>query len=129
MSSNKTPCALPTWLRQNRFSHNDFKVEDLRRRVQQDDLRITVIIPAKEVAPTIAGVIGKTVQPLITAGVVSKLVVIDAASKDGTGEIAASHGAKVIQRKDIASELGPSRGKGDALWRALLATDGDICIP
>jgi glucosyl-3-phosphoglycerate synthase len=69
------------------------------------------------------------VQPLIDAGVVSRLVVIDAASLDGTGEVAASHGAEVIQRKDLAPELGPSCDKGDALWRALLVTDGDTGDP
>jgi len=94
--------------------------------VKQQNNKITVIIPAKEVASTIAGVITKTVRPLLTAGIVSNLIVIDAASTDGTGAVAVSHGATVLQRRDIASELGPSRGKGDALWRALLVTDGDI---
>jgi glucosyl-3-phosphoglycerate synthase len=86
----------------------------------------TVIIPGKEVASTVTGVITKIVQPLIDAEVVSRLVVIDAASLGGTGKVATSHGTEVIQRKDIAPELGPSCGKGDALWRALLVTDGDI---
>jgi hypothetical protein len=84
-------------------------------RCEETSLQHTVIIPGKEVASTVAGVITKTVQPLIDARIVSRLVVIDAGSLDGTGEVAASHGAEVIQRKDIASELGPSCGKGDAL--------------
>lgn len=126
MAFYKMPCAFPTWIARNRFSHTEFDIQELKNKVEQDGLRITVIIPAKEVASTIAGVIVNTVQPLLNAGIVSRLVAIDAASQDGTGKVAASHGAEVIQRKDIASELGPSRGKGDALWRALLATDGDI---
>lgn len=129
MAFHKKPCAFPDWLRRNRFSHTDFDIEQLRHKVQQDLLRITVIIPAKEVAATIAGVITKTARPLIAAGIVSRLVVIDAASQDGTAEVAASHGADVIQRKDIVVELGSSLGKGDALWRSLLATDGDTCNP
>jgi glucosyl-3-phosphoglycerate synthase len=122
----KRPCAFPNWLERNRFSHSQFSFEELRNKVEHDDVRITVIVPGKEVASTVAGVITKTVQPLIDAGIVSRLVVIDAASLDGTGAVAASHGAEVIQRKDIASELGPSCGKGNALWRALLVTDGEI---
>jgi glucosyl-3-phosphoglycerate synthase len=121
MSLEERPCAFPNWLERNRFSHTQFSLEELRNKIEH-----TVIIPGKEVASTVAGVITKTVQPLIDAGIVSRLVVIDAASLDGTGEVAASHGAEVIQRKDIASELGPSCGKGDALWRALLVTDGEI---
>lgn len=122
----KKPCAFPNWLERNRFSHTQFGIEELQEIVERDGCKITVIIPGKEVAGTIASVITNSVRPLIAAGVVSRLVVIDAASQDGTGEIAAAHGAEVIQRRDIAPELGPSRGKGDALWRALLVTDGDI---
>lgn len=123
--SKKTPCAFPTWIKHNRFSHEEFSVGQLRTAIEQSGIKVTVIIPAKEVADTIAGVVTRTVRPLIDGGIVSRLVVIDAASKDGTGGIAASHGAEVIQRKHIAPELGPSCGKGDALWRALLVTDGD----
>ncbi|KAM0723403.1 hypothetical protein Q7P37_000389 [Cladosporium fusiforme] len=126
MAQSKAPYALPTWFQQRRFSHDQFSLQDLGEAVERKQSKVTVVIPAREVAETIAGVIDSTVQPLLTAGVVSRLVVIDAASKDGTGAIAAAHGAEVIQRKDIAAELGPSCGKGDALWRALLVTDGDI---
>jgi len=125
-SPRKRPCAFPNWLERNRFSHTQFSIEDLQKNVKRDGCKITVVIPSKEVAATIVSVITETVRPLMTAGIVSRLVVIDAASQDGTGEIATAHGAEVIQRRDIAPELGPSRGKGDALWRALLATDGDI---
>jgi hypothetical protein len=106
MSQEKRSCAFPNWLERNRFSHTQFSMEELRNKIEQDNVKITVIIPGKKVASTVAGVITKTVQPLIDAGIVSRLVVIDAASLDGTGAVAASHGAKVIQRKDIASELG-----------------------
>jgi glucosyl-3-phosphoglycerate synthase len=126
MSLKKRPCAFPNWLERNHFSHTQFSFDVLRNKVNQENLKITVIVPGKEVTSTVAGVITKTVQPLIDAGIVSRLVVIDAASLDGTGEVAASHGAEVIQRKDIAPELGPSCGKGDALWRALLVTAGDF---
>jgi glucosyl-3-phosphoglycerate synthase len=129
MLPEKRPCAFPNWLERNRFSHTQFSFEELRSKVEWNNIKVTVIIPGKEVASTIAGVITKTVQPLIDAGVVSRLVVIDAASLDGTGEVAASHGAEVIQRKDLAPELGPSCDKGDALWRALLVTDGDTGDP
>jgi glucosyl-3-phosphoglycerate synthase len=122
----RPPYAFPTWFQHNRLSHHDFDLSSMSEAVKRQNNKITVIIPAKEVADTIAAVITKTVRPLLTAGIVSDLVVIDAASADGTGAIAAAHGAKVIQRGDIAPALGPSRGKGDALWRALLVTGGNI---
>ena len=55
----------------------------------------------------------------------SKVYAIDAASRDGTGAVAAACGATVLQRANIAPELGSSKGKGDAMWRALLATPSD----
>ncbi|PWY88954.1 hypothetical protein BO70DRAFT_417845 [Aspergillus heteromorphus CBS 117.55] len=117
---------LSNWLQRNRFSHDDFPLEDLSAAVREQHLHITVIIPGKEVASTVGGVIQQAVQPLIDARIVRNVYVIDAASKDGTATAATSAGAQVLQRAGIAPELGCSQGKGDALWRGLLATDGDI---
>ncbi len=114
------------WLDTHRHHHTDFSLSYSASIVKAQRLKVVVIIPAKEVASTIAGVLRETVRPLITAGVVSSTIVIDANSEDKTGEVAAKHGATVIQRADIAPELGSSQGKGDALWRALKVTDGDI---
>ena len=117
---------LGEWIYTNRYRHSDFSLSLLASVVKAKHIKVVTIIPAKEVAATIAGVIQETVRPLATAGIVSSAIVIDANSKDKTGEIAAKHGAIVIQREKIAPELGPSQGKGDALWRALKASDGDV---
>ena len=66
--------------------------------------------------------LNQTIKPLIEAGIVTKVYAIDAESKDGTGTVAAACGATVLQRATIAPELGSSKGKGDAMWRALLTT-------
>ena len=84
------------------------------------------MIPAKEVADTIAGVLGRTVQPLVDAGLVDELVVIDAGSADGTAEVALRAGARVMQEDAVLAEHGPALGKGDAMWRGLHATGSDI---
>jgi glucosyl-3-phosphoglycerate synthase len=117
---------LSPWLSKNRYNHTDFSVPQLATTVQEKNLSITVLIPAKEVSSTIGDVIRRTVRPLLDARVIHRIVVIDAASQDGTAGLAIEAGSQVLQRADIASELGSSLGKGDALWRGLLATDGDI---
>jgi glucosyl-3-phosphoglycerate synthase len=109
-----------TWRDQRRFSHTDFSIEQLAAIVRENKLSVTVIIPGKEVASKIGGVITQTVGQLVEAKVVTRVVVVDAASKDGTAQVAAALDAQVIQ------QFGLSRGKGDALWRGLLATTGDI---
>ena len=118
--------SLENWVNSNRYHHTDFSLSHLASTVKANDIKIVVIVPAKEVAATIAGVLQETIRPLVTAGIVSSVIVIDANSKDKTGDVAAKHGATVLQREMIAPELGPCLGKGDALWRALMMAEGDI---
>lgn len=113
--------AVETWRTRSRHHHRDFPIAGLPRTG-----RVSVVLPAKQVAATIAGVLSRTVGPLLEAGLVDELVVIDAASTDGTAEIAAAHGARVVQQDEIRAELGRCQGKGDAMWRALQVTDGEI---
>ena len=45
---------------------------------------------------------------------------------DGTAAAARAAGATVVQEDDLMPAFGPCRGKGDAMWRALAATTGEI---
>jgi glucosyl-3-phosphoglycerate synthase len=116
--------AVSSWLASRRYTAAEF---DLRRLRDRDDRpSVTVVIPARECAATITGVIETTVGPAYAAGLIDQLVVVDAASLDGTADRAAAAGATVMQQDQLAPELGPALGKGDAMWRALAATDGEI---
>jgi glucosyl-3-phosphoglycerate synthase len=85
-----------------------------------------VIVPTKECADTIEAVLGSAVAPFANRGLIDELVVVDAASEDGTAEIAAAAGARVVQQDEIVREHGRTLGKGDAMWRALQVTGGEI---
>ncbi len=85
------------------------------------------MLPAREVADTIEPTLAQLV-PLREAGLLDELLVIDAASADGTAERAARAGATVVQEAEVLAEHGPARGKGDALWRAVHATRGDVVV-
>jgi glucosyl-3-phosphoglycerate synthase len=87
---------------------------------------VTVVIPTKDCAETIGGVLRSTISPLAALGMVDELVVVDAASTDGTAGLAAAGGATVLQQDEVLSEHGPALGKGDAMWRALHETSGDV---
>jgi glucosyl-3-phosphoglycerate synthase len=87
---------------------------------------VAVIIPARDCAATIEGIVRQTVGPFVRAGLVEDCVVVDAASADATAERAAAAGARVLQQDDLLAEFGPALGKGDAMWRALSATEGEL---
>ena len=102
--------------------HSEFPAERLRAEREES---ISVCVPAREEAATIAGVVG----PLVTlreAGVVDQVVVVDADSSDGTGAIAAELGAEVHRQAQLLPSFGPVLGKGDAMWRALSVLTGDL---
>ena len=116
--------AVATWAERRRYDAADFPVARLLE--AKGTSSVTVIIPTKECAPTIGGVLRDTVGPLVRAGVVDAVVVIDAASADGTEAVALSHGAQVLQQDELLPDYGPALGKGDAMWRALHASGGQI---
>jgi len=73
-------------------------------------MRVSVVIPTYNEAGSIARVLDE-----IPASLVTEVLVVDASSTDGTGEIAAAHGARVI--------VEPRRGYGRACLTGLGAAD------
>ena len=57
-----------------------------------------------------------------------EVLVIDSASTDRTREIAEAEGARVVQHPDVLPRYGSFRGKGEALWKSLYETSGDIIV-
>jgi len=84
---------------------------------------VSVVIPAREEAATV----GPIVAACVRAGA-EQVLVVDAASSDGTADMAAQAGAEVVQEAELMPELGPVVGKGDAMWRALTAVRGEIVL-
>lgn len=81
-------------------------------------LRVTVCIPARDEAPTVAGVVAPVASAL---DLVDELIVVDDCSIDGTGPIAEAFGARVV-RRDVLP------GKGAAMAAGLGASTGDIVV-
>ncbi len=116
--------SLRTWLERRSFDGRVFTPERLLRAKRE---RVAVLLPARNVAPTIGAVLD-TLVPLQARGLIDELVVIDAASADGTAEIALERGARVLQESELMVAHGPARGKGDAMWRGLSATTAEIVV-
>ena len=52
----------------------------------------------------------------------------DSASTDRTREIAEAEGARVVRHADVLPRYGSFRGKGEALWKSVHETTGDIIV-
>ena len=55
-----------------------------------------------------------------------ELIVIDSDSEDDTRDIAQAEGATVLRHSEILPRYGSYRGKGEALWKSLYETHGDL---
>ena len=86
---------------------------------------MSVCLPARECAGTVGEIVG-TLLALRDAGVLDEVVVVDAASADGTADVAERAGATVWQEAQLLPAYGPVLGKGDAMWRALSVLDGEL---
>ncbi len=119
--------ALADWLERRSYHGDDYGLDRVRtlREAAGEQGSVSVVLPTREVAGTIGEIVDVLV-PLRDLGVIDELLVIDAASADGTAEIAAAHGATVVQESTVLPEHGPARGKGDALWRSLAVTSGEL---
>jgi glucosyl-3-phosphoglycerate synthase len=117
-----TAATLQRWRERRGYHADEFPLERL---LAGKRATVSVVLPAREVADTIGPILAR-LAPLREAGLVDELLGIDAASSDGTAAVAERHGARVVQEADVLPEHGPARGKGDALWRALAATSGEV---
>lgn len=106
------------------FDHSHFDPRALAA-LKRDP--VTVVIPTKETAHTIEATVRAVVE-LGEAGLIDQIAVIDADSADGTARIAAEAGAETYSEAELMAELGPTRGKGDAMWRALSIVSGEIVV-
>ncbi|HXD54147.1 MAG TPA: glucosyl-3-phosphoglycerate synthase [Solirubrobacteraceae bacterium] len=104
------------------FHHAAYPAE---RIAAEREASVAVCLPARECAATV-GAIVRALGELREAGALDEIVVIDAASVDGTAEIAAGAGARVLQEADLLAGCGPVLGKGDAMWRSLAAVEADV---
>jgi len=117
-----------TWLRTHTLGADAIDVEAVPARLRAGGHRVSVVIPAREVAHTI-GPICHAIRAAWIDGVelVHELVVIDADSADGTATVARAAGARVVREADVRPDV-PGTGKGAAMWRSLAVTTGDIVM-
>jgi glucosyl-3-phosphoglycerate synthase len=117
--------AVERWFAERTWHCPQWTVAELVR--AKGERTVSVVLPALDEEATVGGVVA-AVRPLVTAGLVDELVVLDSGSVDRTAAVAAAAGADVVRRDDVLPWLPVRPGKGEALWRSLAATTGDVLV-
>ncbi len=124
------PVRVERWFGESNFHHAEFS--DLRRLVtlkEKQGLTISLVFPTLDEEETIGPIVRKAMREMVgRVPLLDEVLVIDSASSDRTREIAEAEGARVVQHPDVLARYGSFRGKGEALWKSLYETSGDIVI-
>lgn len=117
------------WFAENTFHSSEF--DDLRTLLdlkQKQGLTISIALPALNEEKTVEHVIRTLKTALMDElPLVDEIVLIDSHSTDRTVEIAQACGVPThIHQHILADEVGTYHGKGEALWKSLHVTTGDI---
>ena len=89
--------------------------------------RISVVLPARNEESTVGAIVAALRTQLVeSVPLIDELVVVDSHSTDATAQVAQAAGARVVAQGEVLPTCGDAPGKGEALWKSLAATDGDI---
>ena len=113
-----------------RASHwDDWSLEGLLGAKRALGQRVSLVVPARNEAATVGDVVATVREALVdTVALVDEIVVIDSDSVDDTFDIAVTAGARVHRSAEIRPDLGTHPGKGEAMWKSLFVTSGDLLV-
>ncbi len=112
------------WAKARTFHHSLYPAA---RIAAERERSVSVCLPARECAQTVGEIVGALAR-LREAGAIDEIVVVDAASRDGTAAVAERAGASVLQEAELMPQAGEVLGKGDAMWRALSVLSGELVV-
>jgi len=118
------------WFAENTFHADEFKqLDELLKLKRQQGVIISAALPALNEEESVGNVL-KTIKNKLMEEVplLDEMVLIDSKSTDRTREIAEDLGVNVRIHQEILPQYGERTGKGEALWKSLYCTQGDIII-
>jgi nucleotide-binding universal stress UspA family protein len=128
--SRAVPLRVERWFGESNFHHREFgDLDRLVRLKEQAGLTVSLVLPALNEEETIGAIVRMARRDLMERHrLVDELLVMDSESEDGTREIAAAEGARVAVHPQVLTNYGSYQGKGEALWKSLYETSGDIIV-
>jgi glucosyl-3-phosphoglycerate synthase len=105
-----------------RVDHRDLDLDALVEAKSASGVSTAVCLPARDEGATIGAIVARLVgHPLV-----DEVLVVDDHSTDDTADAAAAGGATVVRAAEVLVEHGTGPGKGQALWKAVASTTGDL---
>lgn len=119
---------VPAWFRRRTWDGSRWSAADLV--AAKAGRTVSVVIPALDEDATVADVVRAVAAhgPGRRHPLVDEIVVMDGGSRDRTAERAAAAGAEVVPLDAVLPGLAVRPGKGEVLWRSLVATGGDLVV-
>jgi glucosyl-3-phosphoglycerate synthase len=116
------------WFAENTFEAAEFdNIDQLIARKRAAGLTVSLALPALNEEETVGRVLTTVKQALMDdAPLLDEIVLIDSSSTDRTRDIAEALGVPVYIHQEVLPEWGGRSGKGEALWKSLYVTRGDI---
>jgi len=116
------------WFAENTFHADEFAdLQHLLELKRAQGVTISLALPALNEEETVGWVVRSVKRALLDkVPLLDEIVLIDSNSTDRTRDIAKRLGVPVFIHQHLLPELGARRGKGEALWKSLLVTRGDI---
>jgi glucosyl-3-phosphoglycerate synthase len=116
------------WFAENTFHADEFmNLRQLMALKEEQGSTISLALPALNEEETVGKVITTIKKALMDkVPLLDEIVLIDSDSTDRTRQIAEDLGIPVYIHQHLLPELGARPGKGEALWKSLLVTKGDI---
>jgi hypothetical protein len=116
------------WFAESNYHHSEFSdIDRLVALKQKQGLTISAVLPTLNEAATIGAIVRQARRELMERHpLLDELIVIDSESADDTRRIAVEEGAQVVVHSDVLPHYGSYRGKGEALWKSLFETTGDL---
>ncbi len=118
------------WFAENTYHANEFDdLDALVRLKHEQNLTISLALPALNEEETVGDIIGIVQEALQrSAPLLDEIILMDSNSTDCTREIAQRLDIPVYIHQQLLPEHGARTGKGEALWKSLYATHGDIIV-
>ena len=121
------PATSGDWFDRNTHHWAQWSLDDLL--AARRGTTVSLVVPARNEAATVGDVVTRVRSALMdTVALLDEVVVIDSDSTDDTYDVATDAGAVVHRSSEIRPDLGTTPGKGEAMWKSLFVTTGDVLV-